>query len=134
MLVLCLALLVLLRYEGIYTPPAQGAGGVLLFPGTIGGLNWGGLAVNTEQQIVVTHHTRLPNVLTPVPRAQVEDLPTRLRITLGTTNIGGAVNTRGGLTFIAAAQDDFLRAFDTRTGELLWEARLPCGGQASPLT
>ena len=26
------------------------------------------------------------------------------------------------------------RAFDTRTGRLLWEGRLPAGGQANPMT
>ena len=42
--------------------------------------------------------------------------------------------TRSGLTFIAAAQDNYLRAFDTRSGELLWEGRLPAGAQASAMT
>jgi glucose dehydrogenase len=33
-----------------------------------------------------------------------------------------------------AAVDDYLRAFDTETGEELWKARLPAGGQATPMT
>jgi quinoprotein glucose dehydrogenase len=33
-----------------------------------------------------------------------------------------AVVTRGGVTFISATLDYFLRAFDTVTGELLWDA------------
>jgi quinoprotein glucose dehydrogenase len=36
--------------------------------------------------------------------------------------------------FIAAALDDYLRAFDTESGEELWKARLPAGGQATPMT
>ena len=61
-------------------------------------------------------------------------LPTRLRIPIGTPNSGGSLVTATGLTFIAATQDDYLRAFETETGRLLWSARLPAGGQASPMT
>jgi glucose dehydrogenase len=38
------------------------------------------------------------------------------------------------LIFIAAAMDDYLRAFDIESGEELWRGRLPAGGQATPLT
>ena len=31
-----------LRYEGMYTPPTEQEPGMLLFPGTLGGMNWGG--------------------------------------------------------------------------------------------
>jgi quinoprotein glucose dehydrogenase len=30
--------------------------------------------------------------------------------------------------------DDYIRAFDTKTGNELWKARLPAGGQATPMT
>lgn len=52
----------------------------------------------------------------------------------GVFNIGGSVATAGGVIFIAATLDNYLRAFDTRTGKELWRARLPAGGQASPMT
>ena len=42
--------------------------------------------------------------------------------------------TQSGLTFIGAAQDRYLRAFATATGEPLWQARLPAGGNAAPMT
>ncbi|MCR5876233.1 hypothetical protein LRS10_20040 [Phenylobacterium sp. J426] len=42
--------------------------------------------------------------------------------------------TASGLTFIAAATDDLIRAIDTRTGRTLWQAPLPAGGQANPMT
>ena len=48
--------------------------------------------------------------------------------------IGGPIVTAGGLVFIAASLDDRLRAFDTDTGRLLWEVKLPAGGQATPMT
>ncbi|MCB1474663.1 MAG: pyrroloquinoline quinone-dependent dehydrogenase [Rhodobiaceae bacterium] len=61
-------------------------------------------------------------------------ISSHIRIPIGTPNNGGSVVTAGGVTFIAAALDDYIRAFDTRTGEQLWEARLPAGGQANPIS
>jgi quinoprotein glucose dehydrogenase len=52
----------------------------------------------------------------------------------GTENYGGPVVTAGGLLFIAASADETIRAFDKRTGELLWEAPLPASGFATPST
>jgi quinoprotein glucose dehydrogenase len=42
--------------------------------------------------------------------------------------------TAGGIIFIGAAGDDYLRAFDVKTGKELWKGRLPAGGQATPMT
>jgi quinoprotein glucose dehydrogenase len=52
----------------------------------------------------------------------------------GTPNLGGPIATGGGLVFVAAAMDDYLRAFDIETGQELWRGRLPAGGQATPMT
>jgi quinoprotein glucose dehydrogenase len=52
----------------------------------------------------------------------------------GTDNYGGPVVTAGGLIFIAATLDEMFRAFDAKTGELLWEAKLPAAGYATPMT
>ena len=50
----------------------------------------------------------------------------------GTENYGGPVVTAGGLIFIAATSDSKIRAFNKRTGELLWEYDLPACGFATP--
>ena len=55
-------------------------------------------------------------------------------VTAGTPNLGGPIVTAGGLTFVASAMDNYLRAFNTQTGAELWKARLPAGGQAMPMT
>lgn len=194
-----------MRYEGMYTPPTDKGLGMLLFPGTIGGLNWGGLAFDPVRRLIITNNSRLPNRVTMIPRSEVDDIPvgsggarpdqkvaphsgtpwgvdrpiwlstlgvpcisppwgfvsatnidtgelvwskplgtgadsgplgipTQLRIPLGTANIGGPLMTAGGITFIAAAQDNYLRAFESETGRLLWSHRLPAGAQASPMT
>src|SRR5690606_41136720 len=38
----------------------------------------------------------------------------------------------GGVLFIAATKDEKIRAFDKDTGEILWEAKLPAAGHATP--
>ena len=52
----------------------------------------------------------------------------------GMFNLGGAITTAAGLTFIAASPDAYIRAFDTRTGRELWKNKLPAGGKATPMT
>ena len=61
---------------------------------------------------------------------------TRLGLPLktGVPNLGGSIITRGGLVFIGATTDQYLRAFDLLTGRELWKARLPAGAQATPMT
>ena len=55
-------------------------------------------------------------------------------IEYGMPGLGGPLVTAGGLVFIGAAMDDYLRAFDLDSGEEVWRARLPAGGQATPMT
>jgi quinoprotein glucose dehydrogenase len=52
----------------------------------------------------------------------------------GTENYGGPVITKGGVLFIAATKDGKFRAFNKRTGKLLWETNLPTPGFATPAT
>jgi quinoprotein glucose dehydrogenase len=61
-------------------------------------------------------------------------IPFNFPMQTGVFNIGGNMITAGGLIFIGATSDDFIRAFDERTGRRLWQARLPAGGQATPMT
>ncbi|MBN9382636.1 MAG: PQQ-binding-like beta-propeller repeat protein [Chitinophagaceae bacterium] len=52
----------------------------------------------------------------------------------GTENYGGPVVTEGGVLFIGATKDGIFRAFNKRTGKLLWETQLPAAGFATPAT
>jgi quinoprotein glucose dehydrogenase len=52
----------------------------------------------------------------------------------GTENYGGPVITAGGILFIAATKDGMFRAFDKKTGKLLWQTELPAAGFATPST
>jgi quinoprotein glucose dehydrogenase len=61
-------------------------------------------------------------------------IPLPFDIALGTPNIGGPVATAGGVLFIAATMDRYLRAFDMRTGKELWRDQLPGGSQTTPMS
>ncbi len=53
-------------------------------------------------------------------------------MTTGTENYGGPVATASGLIFIAATKDEKIRAFESKTGKILWEHDLPAAGYATP--
>ncbi|MBV0892841.1 pyrroloquinoline quinone-dependent dehydrogenase [Paracoccus sp. Z118] len=193
------------RYEGMFTPLAEPGTPMLMMPGIMGGMNWGGMGFDPAQRLLISNYSRMPNIVTLIARENVEDvpvgdggarpdqevapqagtpygvdrptwlsvlnipciappwgimaathidtgelvwsqpfgtgfdsgplgIPSRLKIVMGTANQGGPLVTAGGLTFIGAAQDDYLRAFETATGRLLWQARLDAGPQAGPMT
>ncbi len=53
---------------------------------------------------------------------------------MGAPGAGGALVTAGGLVFIGYSNDDKFRAFDVKTGDVLWETKLPAAGTANPVT
>ncbi|WP_156681317.1 membrane-bound PQQ-dependent dehydrogenase, glucose/quinate/shikimate family [Sphingomonas profundi] len=57
-----------------------------------------------------------------------------LPIPMGVPAVGGSMVTASGLMFIAASQDRTFRAFDTRTGRILWQQALPAAGHANPMS
>jgi quinoprotein glucose dehydrogenase len=76
-------------------------------------------------------------VLWDVPLGTTQDLLPFSEYLLGKTgtpNFGGPIVTASGLVFIGAAMDNYLRAFDAKTGAELWKGRLSAGGQATPMT
>jgi len=54
--------------------------------------------------------------------------------TTGTESYGGPLATASGLIFIAGTRDEKIRAFDKRTGKVVWQFQLPAGGFATPIT
>ena len=68
------------------------------------------------------------------PSTLLPGLPPASGAPLGLPNLGGAILTAGGVTFIAATFDHFLRAFETLTGRELWRGSLPAGARATPMT
>lgn len=195
------------RYEGTMTPLSLDKP-TLVYPGYMGGSDWGGVSIDTDRGILIANSNRFANygqlitreeadhkgiapiaagveanskagsamagtpyavaqgpflsvlgmpcqqppfgmltaidlktrkVLWQRPFGTTEDsgplgIPTHLPIPMGLPNTGGSVVTRSGVIFIAAAQDNYLRAFDIRNGREIWKGRLPAGGQATPMT
>jgi quinoprotein glucose dehydrogenase len=69
-----------------------------------------------------------------VPLGEFDALTQRGIPITGTENYGGPVITAGGLLFVAATKDEKFRAFDAKTGKVVWETKLPAGGYATPST
>ena len=70
-----------------------------------------------------------------LPLGEYPELAAKGLKNTGTENYGGPIVTAGGLLIIAATDFDHkIRAFNSRTGELLWEAMLPFSGVATPAT
>jgi quinoprotein glucose dehydrogenase len=187
-----------LRSEGIFTPPSFE--GTIMFPGNVGGVNWGGMAYDAKRGLLITSTNRLATVVKLMPREEFEELKktgegnrlqgefglmngkylayreplrapgglfcnappwgtltavdlstgaVRWEVPLGTIpqissmsqssgwgsiNLGGAIVTAGGLVFIAAAMDNYIRAFDVETGKEVWKGEMPASAQATPMT
>jgi len=56
------------------------------------------------------------------------------RVPLPTINMSGSIATGGGLVFLGATLDARLRAFDSRTGKVLWTGELGASADATPIT
>ncbi len=61
-----------LRSEGIFTPPSFE--GTVMFPGNVGGINWGGMAYDPRRNILVTSTNRLATVVRLMPREEFDKL------------------------------------------------------------
>jgi quinoprotein glucose dehydrogenase len=195
------------RYEGTMTPVGVDRP-IISQPGTTGGMDWGGVSVDRDHDILIVNSMRMPMYAQLLSRAEADrrgikrlsatvhgngggasaqegtpyaidmhpfmsalqipcvqppyamisaidlktrkllwtrpfgtarksgpfNIPSMLPFTMGVPAFGGSVTTRGGVFFIGASMDQYLRAIDTRTGRELWKASLPAGGQATPMT
>ena len=75
------------------------------------------------------------NYLWKIPLGNYPELAAKGMADTGTENYGGPVVTAGGVLFIGATIfDRKLRAFDAKTGKLLWQGDLPFAGNATPST
>lgn len=60
--------------------------------------------------------------------------PIPLPFKMGMPMLGGPIVTAGGVAFIGATADNYIRGFDVNNGKEVWRARLPAGGQATPMS
>lgn len=76
-----------------------------------------------------TGQYRWSKVLGEFPELTAKGIPPT-----GTPNLGGSMVTAGDLVFIASTKDSKFRAFDSKTGEVLWQHPLSAPGFAAPCT
>jgi quinoprotein glucose dehydrogenase len=70
-----------------------------------------------------------------IPLGEYPDLVSKGLPDTGSENYGGPIITKTGVLFIGATiYDKKLRAFESATGKLLWETKLPYAGVATPIT
>jgi len=75
------------------------------------------------------------NYLWKIPLGEYPELAAQGMSNTGSENYGGPIVTASGLLFIGATiPDRKFRAFDSRTGRLLWQTVLPYSGTATPAT
>ncbi len=160
--------------------PLRTDAAVASFPGSLGGIDWGGAAFDPGRGVLVANtnnlaalatmakqpdgsygmkdgylyfwnpETRQPCSAPPwgqlsgvdvntgkikwqVPLGVSDDLPEGQQAT-GRVNLGSPMVTGAGLVFIGATDDNRFRAFDTDTGKLLWETKLPATASTGPIS
>jgi quinoprotein glucose dehydrogenase len=116
------------RNEGLFTPPSFE--GTILFPGNVGGSNWGGVAIDEARQILVAPSNRLPTLIRLVPRENAA--------AARQANPGSEFGVQRGTPyamlrlFLLSPKGipcnpppwGMLTAIDLRTGEVKWETPL----------
>ncbi len=87
---------------------------------------WGTMAAIdlTTNQVIWRHPIGTVRDSSPIP----------IPLKIGVPMLGGPIVTAGGVAFITSTLDYYIRAFDVLTGADLWEARLPAGGQSTPMS
>ncbi len=118
------------RHAGIFTPPSLE--GSIQYPGSAGGMNWGGIALDPVRGVLFTNQTRAAAVVQLIPRAEFDALdealnqyPNELYPMRGTPY--GVKRFPLLSSFGApclAPPWGTLTAVDLRTGDTLWESTL----------
>lgn len=127
----CLAQFKAMRHGEMFTPPSLE--GTLSYPGYPGGVNWGGVTVDPERQLLIVNTMRLAAWVKLVPRAPGDSsgnqvgTPYRMEraVWVGPSGLPCQKGAWGVLT-----------AIDLRTGEVKWErpiGGLPPGRPSPPL-
>jgi quinoprotein glucose dehydrogenase len=119
-----------LRYEGLFTPPSLG--GTLVFPGNVGGANWGSGAYDAVRGLLFVAANRLATAVRLIPRAAFDSArhgETGERWGQEYAPQRGSPFGMSRKTFLApdgrpCNQEPWgaLAAIDVATGKLRWEA------------
>lgn len=60
--------------------------------------------------------------------------PLPIPFKVGVPSLGGPLVTAGGVAFLTSTLDYYIRAYDVTSGKVIWQDRLPAGGQSTPMS
>jgi quinoprotein glucose dehydrogenase len=118
------------RYDGIFTAP--GLDSTIEYPGAMGTVDWGGVTVDTDRQVLVANTTDFPFVVQLVPRAE-ETNPNPPYPQKGTPYVLH-LNPLMGPLQIPCVQPPWGRlvAIDLQTKKILWSRELGTARDSGP--
>jgi quinoprotein glucose dehydrogenase len=125
-----------LRTEGIFTPPSTT--GSVIFPGNVGGVNWGGAAFDPKHRLLVVATNRLATMVRLIPREKFERERQEDPAGANPNRLGAEFGTQGGTAYgmyremlvspkglpCNAPPWGALTAVDLDTGKKKWEVPL----------
>jgi quinoprotein glucose dehydrogenase len=125
------------RNEGLYTPPATGAG-TLLFPMTGGGVNWGGVAFDPVRQVLYANTSRAVHRVTLIPRAEAQNYKPPAGTDFGAQRGAPFAMTRALVTSPLGMPCNkppwgAMVAVDLKAGKVLWESNVGTTEDIAPL-
>ena len=125
-----------LRSDGIFTPPSLR--GSVVYPGFIGGIEWGGLAFDPDSGLLVTNTNRVATTVRLIPAGEVkrDGADAKAHVSVARQTPSPYAVERGVLLSplgipCSPPPWGMLHAIDTRTGSVRWEVPL---GTSSDLT
>lgn len=119
-----------LRYEGIFTPPSLK--GTLVFPGYVGGVNWGSAAADEQRGLMVTNVNQLAFWVRLIPRDEFTQRRAEANRVQMNAEFGSQIGTPYGMSraVLLSPKGNFCApqpwgrtvAVDLNTGEIRWDA------------
>jgi glucose dehydrogenase len=126
------------RWEGMFTPPSLQ--GTIMFPGNVGGVNWGSAAYDPIHHTMVANTNRLIAWIKLIPRDQYKGEQHKQQDNRIFGEFGDQEGAPYGLyrTFLFSPSRTPCNAPPWGTteavGKELWQYQLPAGGQATPMS
>jgi len=134
------------RFDGDMTPLST-TRPTLTWPGYLGGVDWGGVAVDPVRQLMIVNNNQVANYNILIPRAEADRMGIKPMTAAHMSNVGGPV-AQAGVPYAAhitpflsplaipCQQPPYghLSAVDLRTGKLVWSRLLGTSRDSGPLT